>query len=99
MTTESEWQTASKAHMAHTEREPGWMQFGLVAINQWGDKDLTLQHAVALQCQAAYEMGKAGEPPPVYTPPPSLQIGPIRRSRPVAEPEAPPTTLIRRRSR
>jgi hypothetical protein len=92
--TNQDWQRASKAHTAHSEQKPEWMQFAVKAINKWGTGDFTLQHVVAIALEDAYRMGQEGTPPPEWVPPVRPEHGGLydfathlkKKSMPIPEP-------------
>ena len=59
-------QAVYKAHISFGEAHPNWMQQAVEVTNVWGRGERVLQHAIAEALMAAYELGKAGEPPPEY---------------------------------
>lgn len=90
--------------MAHIDAKPEWMAFANKAINPWGSGDFTLQHVVAIALEDAYNMGKAGTPPPEWVPPVRAELGGLydfashlkKKPKPIEAPPPPASKVMRR---
>lgn len=59
----TKYQTQSEAHLARVKEAPEWMDLANEALKPWGTAEMTLQHAISVALQAAYEAGTRGDYP------------------------------------
>lgn len=57
----SAFEAAARRHMEFAEHTPEWMGRAVLALMPWNRAEVTLQHAVAIALQEAYQAGQRGD--------------------------------------